>query len=101
MIGDGRSCALTYGEGGIDWLSWPRPDADPVFAALLDAERGGAFRARPRSATHGTSRYVEDTNISAPTSPPRRERFELLDLMTVSAERDGDGLAPEHESRCA
>jgi GH15 family glucan-1,4-alpha-glucosidase len=93
LIGDGRSCALVDDEGGIVWLSWPRPDADPVFAALLDPDVGGTFRVRPSAPSRAVSRYVEDTNVLGTTFTTAGGTLELIDLMSI----DGDRIAPEHE----
>lgn len=63
IIGDCRSAALVCREGSIDWLCWPRFDKPSIFAALLDRERGGAWRISPVG-SYGTSRqYVADSNI--------------------------------------
>ncbi len=39
LVGNGQIAALVGASGNIDWCCWPRPDADPIFCALL-SERG-------------------------------------------------------------
>src|SRR6202035_2473981 len=48
LLADGRTAALVRADGEVAWLCWPRIDSDPVLLSLLDAERGGTFRVRPR-----------------------------------------------------
>jgi Domain of unknown function (DUF5911) len=68
LIGDLHTVALVGTNGTIDWYCCPRFDSPSVFAALLDADRGGLFRIAP------TVRLVV---------PPRA---------FVHAERGGDSL---------
>jgi len=47
LIGDLHTVALVGTDGTIDWYCCPRFDAPSVFGAILDADRGGAFRISP------------------------------------------------------
>jgi GH15 family glucan-1,4-alpha-glucosidase len=46
LIGDLHTVALVGTDGTIDWYCCPRFDSPSVFAAILDADRGGLFRRR-------------------------------------------------------
>ena len=64
LIGDLHTVALVGTDGTIDWYCCPRFDSPSVFAAILDADRGGPFRIAPDY--HGWSSkqlYLPATNI--------------------------------------
>ncbi|MDC7341155.1 glycoside hydrolase family 15 protein [Streptomyces lydicus] len=63
LIGDMRTAALVGTNGTIDWYCPLRFDAPSVFAAILDADRGGAFELAPDVPARRKQFYFPDTNI--------------------------------------
>src|SRR5258706_11288068 len=64
IIGDLHTVALVGMDGSIDFLCLPSFDSPSVFAALLDADRGGRFQIAP--VLEGAARkqlYLPDTNV--------------------------------------
>ena len=64
IIGDLHTVALVGKDGSIDFLCLPSFDSPSVFAALLDADRGGRFQIAPQldDAVH-RQLYLPDTNV--------------------------------------
>ena len=64
LIGDLHTVALVGTDGTIDWYCCPRFDSPSVFAAILDADRGGLFRIAPDCDGWSSKQlYLPDTNI--------------------------------------
>jgi GH15 family glucan-1,4-alpha-glucosidase len=98
LIGDCRSAALVAKDGSLDWLCWPRFDSPSLFAALLDAERGGRFRIRPVGAFRSERRYLPDSNVLETIFHMPHGAVALRDLMPVAAEAEKRAvLVSEHE----
>jgi alpha,alpha-trehalase len=63
LIGDGTTSALVGLDGSVTWLCLPRFDSEPLFCALLDAKKGGAFKVAPDEVIAARQRYEPDTAV--------------------------------------
>jgi pentatricopeptide repeat protein len=64
LIGDLQTAALVTTTGCVDWFCTPRFDGPSVFAALLDAGKGGHFQIAPESGEYMTRQmYLPDTAV--------------------------------------
>jgi GH15 family glucan-1,4-alpha-glucosidase len=64
LIGDCETAALVGRDGSIDWLCWPRFDADACFAALLGDPSNGRWKIAPAAEGAAASwRYRPDSLI--------------------------------------
>ena len=64
LIGDLHTVALVGTDGTIDWYCCPRFDSPSVFAAILDADRGGWFSISPDCDGWSSKQlYLPDTNV--------------------------------------
>lgn len=87
MIGDGETAALVSRDGSIDWLCWPRFDADACFAALLGTKENGRWSIAPAAASKSTRRrYQDDTLVIETEFETANGTVRLIDFMPM---RDG------------
>jgi GH15 family glucan-1,4-alpha-glucosidase len=91
VIGDLRTVALVATNGTLDWLCFPHFDSPSVFAALLDADKGGHFRIQPEpqsgqpEVVHKQF-YWPDTNVLVTRFYSESGVGELVDFMPLGTE---------------
>jgi GH15 family glucan-1,4-alpha-glucosidase len=84
VIGDLRTVALVGMNGVIDFMCFPEFDSPSVFAALLDAEKGGQFRLSPEAEDCTQKQiYLPDSNILLTRFLFSDGMAEVSDFMTV------------------
>ena len=91
LIGDLRTCALVGTDGTIDWFCAPRFDSPSVFGAIVDGERGGAWRLAPTGAVSRTQQfYFPDTAVLITRFLTPAGVAEVHDFMPVLGYADSD-----------
>lgn len=80
LIGNCQFSALVARSGEVVWCCLPRFDSEPVFARLLDEERGGGFLVGPADGAPGTQRYRENTNVLETTFRGEEGAFRVVDF---------------------
>src|ERR671936_121034 len=86
-LGDGRTVALVARDGSLDWLPLPELHSPAVFAAILDAERGGRFTLQPEPPFTATRRYLPGTNVLETTFATDRGSVRVTDALTLPDDR--------------
>jgi GH15 family glucan-1,4-alpha-glucosidase len=86
IVGNTRTAALVGMNGSIDWLCLPHFDSPSVFAAILDAQKGGRFQIAPAGDDFRNKQfYWPDTNILITRFLHADGIGEIEDYMPVSA----------------
>jgi GH15 family glucan-1,4-alpha-glucosidase len=84
IIGDLHTVALVGKDGSIDFLCLPSFDSPSVFAALVDADRGGRFQIAPRlDDAVQRQLYLPDTNVLLTRFLSDSGLAEISDFMPV------------------
>jgi GH15 family glucan-1,4-alpha-glucosidase len=92
LIGNLHTVALVAKTGSIDYLSFTRFDSPTIFAALLDAEKGGHWHLHPvGNEIRSKQLYLPDTGILLTRFFTEEGIAELTDFMPVK----------RHEQNCA
>jgi GH15 family glucan-1,4-alpha-glucosidase len=92
IVGDMHTIALVGMHGSIDWLCFPRFDSPSVFAALLDATKGGRFEIAPVLPDRAHKQfYWPETNVLVTRFLSAEGVGEITDYMPVGQTASGDG----------
>ncbi|WP_181305115.1 glycoside hydrolase family 15 protein [Rufibacter sp. XAAS-G3-1] len=93
IIGDLNTVALVGLNGSIDFMCFPNFDSPSIFAALLDAEKGGSFQIEPLFKERKTKQlYLPDTNVLMTRFLSPEGVGEIIDFMPVEALYSGKEL---------
>ena len=87
VIGDMHTAALVGLDGSIDWYCAPRFDSPSVFAALLDARKGGRFQLSPSESFTTKQSYEGETNVLSTIFESKQGRIKLTDFMPCFMEK--------------
>jgi len=87
VIGDMHTAALVGLDGSIDWYCAPRFDSASVFAALLDARKGGKFQVAPSGKFKSKQSYEGETNVLSTSFETDEGRVKLVDFMPCYMEQ--------------
>ncbi len=97
LIGDCRAAALVSRSGSVDWLCLPGFASKSVFAAILDARRGGHCSLRPAGEFSVSRRYVGNSPVLETVFSAAHGRLRIRDAMPVHAGKHAQGLHPQRE----
>jgi GH15 family glucan-1,4-alpha-glucosidase len=90
IIGDLHTTALVGMDGSIDWLCLPHHDSPSVFAAILDAAKGGRFLISPdMDGATCKQLYWPDTNVLVTRFFTPDGVGEITDYMPIGASERG------------
>jgi GH15 family glucan-1,4-alpha-glucosidase len=109
LLSDCHSCALVSTDGSIDWCTFHRFEARPVFGRILDWAKAGFFRIAPLDDDYEpTRRYVPGTNVLETTFHTPTGTLVLTDFFCFRMPEPGEdahSAHPDHQliriARCA
>jgi GH15 family glucan-1,4-alpha-glucosidase len=82
-IGNLLTAALVSRDGSIDWCCLPEFDSPSVFAAILDAGKGGRLAVSPREGEPTTQCYRPYTNVLETAFRSAAGRILITDFMPL------------------
>jgi len=96
LLSDCHSGALVSKDGSIDWCTFHRFEARPVFGRILDWAKAGFFRIAPLDNDYESSRrYLPGTNVLETTFRTASGTLVLTDLFAYRM--DGHVVHPDHQ----
>ena len=84
LLGNGKTAALLGRDGSIDWLCWPRFDADACFSALLGTAENGCWSLAPvEPIERRERRYQADTLVVETDYETAGGAARVIDFMPI------------------
>ncbi|HSB39220.1 MAG TPA: glycoside hydrolase family 15 protein [Gaiellaceae bacterium] len=97
LLSDCHSCALVSSDGSIDWCTFHRFEARPVFARILDWANAGFFRIAPLDDDYEpTRRYLPGTNVLETTFRTPTGMLVLTDFFAYRVPKPGEDAHSAH-----
>ena len=97
LLSDCHSGALVSKDGSIDWCTFHRFEARPVFARILDWAKAGFFRIAPLDDDYESSRrYLPGTNVLETTFRTPTGRLVLTDFFAFRVPAEGEDPRSAH-----
>jgi GH15 family glucan-1,4-alpha-glucosidase len=97
LLSDCHSCALVSLDGSIDWCTFHRFEARPVFARILDWAKAGFFRIAPLDDDYEpTRRYLPGTNVLETTFTTPGGTLALTDFFAYRVPELGEAAHSAH-----
>jgi alpha,alpha-trehalase len=101
LLSDCHSCALVSTDGSIDWCTFHRFEARPVFGRILDWAKAGFFRIAPLDDDYEpTRRYLPGTNVLETTFRTPTGTLVLTDFFSYRVPEPGEdphSAHPDHQ----
>jgi alpha,alpha-trehalase len=101
LLSDCHSGALVSKDGSIDWCTFHRFEARPVFARILDWAKAGFFRIAPLDDEYeSTRRYLPGTNVLETTFRTPSGTLVLTDFFAFRMSApgaDAHSAHPDHQ----
>jgi alpha,alpha-trehalase len=94
LVGDCTGSALVARDGTIPWMCVPRFDSEPIFAGILDVERGGGFSISLEGLTESRQFYIEDTGVLITELRSQGGLVRITDAMAFRSGADLNEDAP-------
>ncbi|HYY64251.1 MAG TPA: trehalase-like domain-containing protein, partial [Gaiellaceae bacterium] len=97
LLSDCHSCALVSMDGSIDWCTFHRFEARPVFGRILDWQKAGFFRIAPLDDDYEPSRrYLPGTNVLETTFRTPTGTLVLTDFFAFRVPEPGEDAHSAH-----
>jgi GH15 family glucan-1,4-alpha-glucosidase len=97
LLSDCHSGALVSKDGSIDWCTFHRFEARPVFARILDWAKAGFFRIAPLHDDYiSTRRYLPGTNVLETSFETPTGTLVLTDFFAFRVPASGEDARSAH-----